>query len=518
MNNDEQMLTFGTAGIRGIVGTGAGKMNDEAVARATQGFCDYLRSGGNGKSIVIAYDSRRDSRRFAEIAASVAAGNGFAAYIYDGVRSTPQLSFSVRELRCAGGVMITASHNPPEYNGYKVYGPDGCQLLPQESDKVAENFMTLQKINAADFLPKGPATLAECIDADSLCAANAARGGIFYVPAELDAMYIEAVLRVSLRPQLLPLAGICAAYTPLHGVGGETVRRLFAKAGYSKVLYVESQMKPDGEFPTIRTPNPEAAAAFDEAQKYSAAELMIATDPDCDRMGIMLRGGKLLTGNEAAALFLSYVLSAKKERGELKNGDYIVSTVVSGDLPKAVAQSYGVRYIQVLTGFKYIGRQIEQDPEHFLMGFEESCGYLFSAEVRDKDGCMASLLAVEMAAYFEGGIGAELERLYKKHGVYLDVTDNYVYSNPADIAERMSRVRACVLPDADRITDYLTDCTGLPETDLVKFELCGGGWIAFRPSGTEPKLKVYYCMRGLNSGQAHERLEKYRGIIENLFK
>lgn len=511
----DKELSFGTAGIRGIVGDGVGMMNDDAVARATQGFCDYLLSKissealkGAQKSVVIAYDSRRDSARFAETAASVAAGNGFFAYIYDDVRSTPQLSFSVRSLRCAGGIMITASHNPPEYNGYKVYGSDGCQLVPSESDEVARRFREVRSAKREKF---SVSDIAHCSNVEQC-------GRIFSVPREIDAMYLDCVRKVSLRPELLSGTGIRAAYTPLHGVGGASIRALFDAVGYRGALYTESQMKPDGDFPTIGTPNPESAAAFAEAEKISGADLIIATDPDCDRMGIMLPGGRLLTGNEAAALFLSYVLAAKKERGELRDGDYVVSTVVSGDLPKAVAEDYGLKYEQVLTGFKYIGERIEKDPEHFVMGFEESCGYLFSPEVRDKDACMATLIAVEMAAHWSGGLAAELGRLYEKYGAYIDFTDNLAYSDPGDILERMNRVRERGIAGASGVMDYAAPDTGLPEADLVKFTLCGGGWIAFRPSGTEPKLKVYYCMRGLNDAQAREMLKKYRGIVEELFK
>lgn len=502
----EMELTFGTAGIRGKVGAGPNCINTDTIKRATQAFANYLKARKDelslGLTVVIAYDSRLDSKFFAEETASVFAGNGFKVYIFGSVCPTPELSFAVRSLGAIGGVMITASHNPPEYNGYKVYGHDGCQLIPEESDIVSYHYRTIDKINS---IP-----ITHCLDIDI----------VKYVPVSVDYDYLTLVSSISVRPELFHDSLVKVVYTPLHGVGGSTVKKAFQSVGYEKTVYVDSQFEPDGNFPTISTPNPESAEAYVEAKKYmrhAGADLIIATDPDCDRMGIMLRNGKLLTGNQVAALFLDYILSAKKERGQLKEGDYVVSSVVSGDLPKKIAEHYGVKYIEVLTGFKYIGREIEKDPSHFVMGFEESCGYLFSPEVRDKDGVMASLMALEMSIYWNKNLEHIIRKFHRMYGTYIDYTDNLSFKDIGDISKKMDIVRNTDFPGA-RKQDYLFDDTGLPKTDLVKFYFEEGGWIAFRPSGTEPKLKVYYCVNAPLQADADKKLQSWREEIRSLLE
>lgn len=494
-------LEFGTAGIRGKVGAGRNRMNFLTVRRATQAFANYLKLRKDeihkNLVVVIAYDSRLDSKEFAEETASVFAANGFLVYIFPSVCSTPELSFAVRRLNAIGGVVITASHNPPEYNGYKVYGEDGGQLIPEQSDKVSDFYRTVDKI---DMIP-----MTHCLDVDI----------VKYVPASVQNDYIDMIRRVSIRPELFRDARIKAVYTPLHGVGGAIVKKVFQSMGYEKAVYVDSQFEPDGDFPTVRTPNPESAEAYTEAKKYmrhSGADLIIATDPDCDRMGIMLRNGKLLTGNQVAALFLDYILSAKKERGEIRDGDYVVGSVVSGDLPKRIAESYGVNYIEVLTGFKYIAREIAKNPDHFIMGFEESCGYLFSPEVRDKDGVMASLLALEISIFRNKNLEHMIRKYHRAFGAYVDATDQFIFEHIEEISKKMAKMRSLTI-EGTKKKDYLYEETGLPKTDLVKFYF-SDGWMAFRPSGTEPKLKVYYCVNAPYQADAEKQLNELRRNVE----
>lgn len=499
-------LTFGTAGIRGKVGEGSNCINRDTIKRATQAFANYLKEKKEelslGLTVVIAYDSRLDSKNFAEEAASVFAGNGFLVYIFDSVCPTPELSFAVRNLRAVGGVMITASHNPPEYNGYKVYGHDGCQLIPEESDMISNYYRSIDKI---DFIP-----ITHCLDIDL----------VKYVPVTVKYDYLSMVKNVCIRSELFKDSLVKVVYTPLHGVGGPTIKKAFQGVGYEKAVYVDTQFEPNGNFPTISVPNPETAEAYFEGKKYmrhAGADLIIATDPDCDRMGIMLRNGKLLTGNQVAALFLDYILSAKKEKGQLKEGDYVVSSVVSGDLPKKIAESYGVKYVEVLTGFKYIGRVIEEDPTHFIMGFEESCGYLFSPEVRDKDGVMASLLALEMSIYWNKNLEHIIRKFHRMYGTYIDFTDNLSFKDVSEISKKMQIVRNAELPGT-RKCDFLLDETGLPKTDLIKFYFEEGGWIAFRPSGTEPKLKIYYCVHAPLQADADKKLYELRESVKMLLE
>lgn len=496
----EGRLTFGTAGIRGKTGAGWNRMNRHTVCRATQAFANYLNCGKSGlTSVVIAYDSRNHSKLFAEETAAVFAGNGFQVYLYDSVRTTPELSFAVRRLGADGGVMITASHNPPEYNGYKVYGSDGCQLLPEETDRIAREYESMEKIN---YIP-----ITHCIDTEI----------VKYVPVSVDHDYMELVKGISLRPSIFKDTLVKAVFTPLHGTGGAAVRGLFDQIGYEAAIFVGSQMEPNGDFPTAPNPNPESIDAYAEAKRemrHQGGDLILATDPDCDRMGMMLKTGKLLTGNQVAALFLDYILSFRREHGMLRDTDYIVTSVVSGDLPRRVAESYGVSCKEVLTGFKYIGKEIENDPEGFIMGFEESCGYLFSPEIRDKDGVMATLLGLEMAIYKNKNLEHVLRKLHRLHGTYVDTTESLVLENLNGV---MARIRERGAEGATR-TDFLLEETGLPKTNLVKFLFADGSWVAFRPSGTEPKLKVYYSAKAPLQKQAEERLEELKRSVHNLMR
>ncbi|MDO4800000.1 MAG: phospho-sugar mutase [Bacillota bacterium] len=498
-------LEFGTAGMRGVIGAGRNRINRYTVRRATQGFANYLkvrqRLVERETCVAIAYDSRRCSRELAEETASVLAANGFVVYLFDDVRTTPQLSYAVRWLRAIGGVMITASHNPPEYNGYKVYDENGCQLVPELAERLTAEVDAVQDPATIRHLPFAEARRSQ---------------KIVSVPSALDDDYFEMVRGISLRP-LLADSKIRAVYTPLHGTGGPAITRLLKEAGFESLIPVKEQMQPDGEFPTIRTPNPEASEAFDVARNYmSGADLAIATDPDCDRLGLMTGSGKLLTGNQIGCLFLEYILSTRKEQGTLTEDHYVVSTIVSTNLAARIAEHYGVRYIQTLTGFKYIGEQIERDPAHFIMGFEESYGYLFGPEVRDKDAVMATQMAIEMTTFYGGDLDAALARLYEKYGYTVEAMISKHYAGKEG-AEQMKRIMADARNPEFSYTkkiDYLVDPTGLTPSDVVKYFIDADSWMVFRPSGTEPKLKVYFSVSAKSEDEANRRLADMRRTAE----
>lgn len=498
-------LEFGTAGMRGVVGAGKNRLNRYNVQRATQGFAAFLSARAEQlsreKKVAIAHDPRRMSREFAEDTATVLAANGFTVYFYDGVRTTPQLSYTVRHLGCIGGVMITASHNPPEYNGYKVYDEEGCQLIPELADELVRHVYDVREIQNLSF-------------SDGL-----EQGKIQWIAAEVDDAYLEMVRSLSFHPEYLSSNVLRVVYTPLHGAGGATIRRLFDETGVANVCYVASQMEPDGAFPTVRKPNPEESAAFDEAKKVleqMQGDYIVATDPDTDRVGVMTASKHLLTGNQVGTLFLDYVLSQRKERGIAREGDYIVSTVVSTDLAEAIAQAYGVEYRETLTGFKHIGEVIQRDPEHFVMGFEESIGYLFSPEVRDKDAVMATMFVVEMAEHYRRIFGSErpleaaLDALYARFGTYVELTESVQFEGK-DGAETMNQkmllARNFVPGEGIRKVDYIEGWDGQRPTNMVRFfhEALGAS-VVLRPSGTEPKLKIYYFASGRDAAHAQEVL------------
>ncbi len=502
-------ISFGTAGLRGKIGAGRNRMNEHTVGVTAQGYADFLVSRHSGKKelrVAIAHDPRHMSDEFTNLSAEIFAANGFIVYLYDDVRSTPQLSYTVREMNCVGGVMVTASHNPPEYNGYKVYDENGCQLVTELSNKVSECIAKVNQVKKMAF--------DEAVD----------KGIIRYMPAAFDDQYIEAVKTVSQHPERLKNTDLKTVFTPLHGVGGPTMKRLASAVGYEGMICTESQMLPDGDFPTTRTPNPEFSGAYKEAiqcLKAEDADMIIAVDPDSDRTGVMLSNERLLTGNELGALYLDYILSNKKQKGQISSDDYVVSTVVSSDFVKAICENYGVQYVQTLTGFKNIGNIIQQNPEHFVMGYEEAYGYLFSPVVRDKDAVMATMLAMEMAA--EGSLEKRLDTLYTTYGYFKDFTDHRTLqgtSGAKKIKEKMDFIRSSKTLDFGegesvvKRVDFLLDDTGLAPTNLVKFYLDEHSFVAFRPSGTEPKLKIYYSMRAMTEAEAESRLKKVRTAVD----
>lgn len=509
-------LEFGTAGMRGIIGAGRNRINEYIIRKATQGFVNFLlerkqKSLGNkvDQSVVIAYDSRRKSYEFALETAKVMAANGIMAYLFDEVRTTPELSFAVRELNCMGGVMVTASHNPPEYNGYKVYDETGCQLVPHLADALVDH---VEKIT--DFSMVKTMGRKEAVQAKLLKIIN----------EEVDLPYIEMVKKVSIRPELLKSSNLKVVYTPLHGTGGHTISRVLKEMSFSNLIPVEEQMAPDGEFPTCKQPNPESVEAFEQALKTAEkfdADLIIATDPDCDRIGIMIKDGnrfKALNGNQVGSLFVEYVLSSKTG---LTKSHYIVNTIVSSDLARAQAEFYGVATKKTLTGFKFIGEQIELDQSHFVMGYEESYGYLFDPHVRDKDAVMGTLMAIEMAEYYKKqGISLSqlLDNIYRRHGYFVDETISKSFEGKEGgslMKEIMNKFRTQsedIFQYEEKI-DYLLDETGLPKSDVLKFYFDNHSWMVLRPSGTEPKLKVYFSICDDEYDKAKQKLEYFKTLM-----
>ncbi len=407
-------LAFGTAGMRGVIGAGRNRMNQYIVRKATQGFANYIKAEGEGPySVAIAYDSRRRSPEFALETALVMAANGIKAYLFEDLRTTPELSFTLRRLGASAGVIITASHNPPEYNGYKVYGDDGCQLVPDKAERLVTfvdgvaSFDEVQRITKEEAEDKG---LLEILG------------------QEADDAYIGMVMEKSFHPDLLKRTDMKVVYSPLHGTGGMAVTETLKRLGFTNLVPVEEQMVPDSDFTTCKNPNPEELAAFDLGRAYAereGADLLIATDPDCDRVGVVVRDRegayRPLNGNETGALLTDYVLT---QMGTLPTKPVVITTIVTSDLAKKLCAAHGVNHLATLTGFKFIGEKIrafESTDDTFIMGYEESYGYLVGTEVRDKDAVSASLLVVEMAAFYhERGMNLldRLEELQKTHGYH----------------------------------------------------------------------------------------------------
>ena len=509
-------LEFGTAWMRGIIGAGRNRINAYIVRKATQGFANFLLERKNkvleeavSKSVVIAYDSRRMSHEFAMETAKVMAGNDIVAYVFDDVRTTPELSFAVRYLGCMGGVMITASHNPPEYNGYKVYDETGCQLVPHLADALVEHVNAVSDFSVVKVMDRKTAVQEKKIK---------------IISEEVDFPYIEMVKKVSIRPQLLKDSELKVVYTPLHGTGGHTISRVLKEMSFTNLIAVDNQMEPNGEFPTCQQPNPENVDAFEEAliiaEKYKA-DLLIATDPDCDRIGFMIKEGnryKMLNGNQIGSLFMEYVLASKRD---LTRDHFVVNTIVSSDLARAQADYYGVTLKKTLTGFKFIGEQIELDPTHFVMGYEESFGYLFAPHVRDKDAVMGTLLAIEMAEYYhQKGMTLSdlLHTIYQRHGYFVDETISKSFEGKeggavmSGIMEKFRNHSEGLFKYTDKI-DYARDLTGLPKSDVIKFYFDEQSWMVLRPSGTEPKLKIYFSICDEDYEKAKQKLEYFKTLM-----
>ena len=517
-------LAFGTGGLRGVLGMGTNRMNVYNIRRATMGLAHYLQAQGIAdKGVVIAFDSRIKSDVFAKETALTLAAAGVKAYLFDALRPVPILSYAVRHLGTAAGVVITASHNPPQYNGYKVYASDGAQIAPEAADAVTGFIRAL--------------AYEQC---QPMAEAEAREKGLLQIVGnrEVDDDYIAMVKTLAQRPELLEKRGkdLNIVYTPLHGSGNVPVRRLLHELGVSHVTVVPQQEKPDGRFPTVTAPNPEDPAAFKLAIPLAnevGATTVFGTDPDCDRLGAAVRDGQgnfhTLTGNQIACLMLDHILKSRQEKGILEKNGAVVKSVVSTELARAICEHYGVKMVEVLTGFKFIGEKIQQFEETgdytFLFGFEESFGYLSGTQVRDKDGVNASLLLCEATcACMERGetLYDALQRLYRQYG-YFKETGLSVVLPGKDGVEKMQAIMAGLrqTPPAElaglRVTavrDFLRgvrtegekeEPLDFPKSNVLYFELEGGNWVCIRPSGTEPKIKLYIATRAQDQAAADER-------------
>ncbi len=504
-------LEFGTGGLRGIMGAGPNRMNRYTIAKATKGYADYLRNQFDGEiSVAIAYDSRNNSRYFSEIAAGVLSANGIKVYIYDTLMPTPVLSFTAKHLGCNGGIVLTASHNPMEYNGYKIYDGKGCQLVPQFASQVIEyvNAVTdLKSVAVNDF---------ETAVKD---------GKIIVIGEEVLDEFLKEVKKQSIYEEKSDLKIV---YTALHGTGNIPVRKAIDGMNVS---IVKSQELPDGNFSTVRSPNPEEKDALTIAiaqAKEENADLVLGTDPDCDRVGTaVLHNGEyvLLTGNQVGALLVDFVLSHKK--ATLNEKSTLVKTIVTSEVGADIARSYGLQVVDTLTGFKYIGEQIGKyeinNDREFVIGYEESYGYLIGTHARDKDAVVSSMLICQMAAYHKNNgrtLVDALNNIYEEFGFYLDALDTFVLKGK-DGAEKIQSIMTnmrengkSLFDNIKDVLDYSKGIDDLPKENVLKYIFTDGSWIAVRPSGTEPKLKVYYSMCGETKTQAIEKLEKVRAILK----
>lgn len=508
-------LEFGTGGLRGIMGAGANRMNKYTVGKATKGLCEYLKNEFAGeRSVVIAYDSRNNSKAFAECAAEVLCYNGIKTFLFEEIMPTPVLSFSVRYLNCNAGIVITASHNPKEYNGYKVYDKYGCQLVPQYADKVISYINNVKDIKSVKHMNLNMAL---------------SNGYLTYIGDEVLNSYISEVEKMAVYKEA---SDIKIVYTPLHGTGNIPVRKVLSDMSFD-VSVVKEQAVADGNFTTVRSPNPEEKDALNmalEQAKRANADLVIGTDPDCDRVGVgVLHNGEytLLTGNQTGALLVDFYLKFKKQ--SLNPKSTLVKTIVTNDLGAEIARKNGLNVVETLTGFKYIGDQItkyEKTGENeFLIGYEESYGYLVGTYARDKDAVIASMLICEMAAYYKKNkmtLVDALNVLYSEYGFYLDALDSFVLKGK-DGASRIKNImsyfranKATVFPNITDVKDYSTGIGDLPKSNVLKFFLKGGSWVAVRPSGTEPKLKMYYSVRGIDSSTCERSLQNIRTIINGI--
>lgn len=518
-------LEFGTGGLRGVIGAGTNRMNVYTVKKATQGLAEYILENGVEKSVAIAYDSRNKSDYFAKSAAEVLAANGIKVHIYKELMPTPMLSWAVRKLKCGAGIVVTASHNPAKYNGYKVYGSDGCQLTLEAADIV------LSKINNIDIFSG-----VKSVDFDKAVA----YGGVSYIEDSVIDEYIAKVREQSLHSDLVPTSNLKVVYTPLNGTGNKPVRRILKEIGVKDVVVVPEQENPDGNFPTCPFPNPEIREALQCGLNLCEKEkpdLLLATDPDCDRVGIAVPDGdhyELFTGNETGALLLEYVCKERIALGKMPKNPVAVKTIVTSDITKAICAKYGVELREVLTGFKFIGEQIgllekDGEEERYIFGFEESYGYLAGGYVRDKDAVVASMLICEMAAYYRTKGVTLIEarkKMYDEYGVYFNKLGNFTCEGASGM-ERMKEIMAGLRANAPKtiggldvlaVTDYTTSvktmadgstsAVTLPKSDVITYNLADDASVIIRPSGTEPKIKVYYTTKGADKSAAVELQEK----------
>ena len=526
-------LDFGTGGLRGVIGAGSNRMNIYTVSQATQGFADYLNQNFKDPSVAIAYDSRNMSDEFAKAAALTLSANGVKVFLFESLRPTPVLSFSVRELKCQGGIVVTASHNPKIYNGYKVYDEFGGQVTDDKAGKVIScvkaisDFSMIKTISEEEALNKG---LLE------------------YISEEVDKVYIEKVKGLTIREDLVKekAKDLNIIYTPIHGSGNIPVRRVLSELGYENVKIVAEQEKPDGNFPTAPYPNPEMPQVFElalEMAKTENPDIIVGTDPDADRIGVVVNAGngdyKVLTGNQTGLLLTDYMLSSLKETGKLPANGVVIKTIVTTEGARKIAESYGVEIMDVLTGFKYIGEKIHEfeinKDKQFIVGFEESYGYLAGDFVRDKDAVVASMLIAEMTLYYKSkgmSLYEGLINIYKKHGFFKEE----LVSLELQGKEGQEKIASCIealrnesisningvkiltkydykLSVVENLTNSAKTEIKLPKSNVLKYILEDGSSFVVRPSGTEPKMKIYLAVKGTSLGNAEEEVSKFKDSV-----
>lgn len=519
-------LEFGTAGLRGTLGAGTNRMNIWVVRQATQGVADWVKTQGGSQTVAISYDSRLKGWSFARDAASVLAANGIKVRIYEELMPVPALSFATRYYHCNAGIMLTASHNPAQYNGYKAYGPDGCQMTDDAAAVVYASIQKTDVLNGAKYM-----SFSEGVE----------KGLIRFVSEDCKSAFYEAVESRQVRPGLCRTAGLKLVYSPLNGTGLVPVTRVLQDIGISDITIVPEQEYPNGYFTSCPYPNPEIYAALEKGLMLAreiGADLMLATDPDADRVGVAVRCPdgeyELVTGNEMGVLLLDYIASGRIEKGSMPKRPVAVKSIVSTPLADKVAEHYGVELRHTLTGFKWIGDQILQlekagEAERFIFGFEESYGYLAGDYVRDKDAVVASMLICEMAAYYRSvgsSLKERLEELYRDYGRYLNAVDSFEFpglSGMDKMASIMEKLRT--EPPKEfagkavvRVKDYeKTEETGLPRANVLIYELSDGATVIVRPSGTEPKIKAYYTTLGKDLEEAKKEREALAAAVKPYF-
>lgn len=523
-------LEFGTAGMRGIIGAGTNRMNVYTVRKATRGVCRYIErkfgEEGKNRGVVIAHDSRRMSREFCEEAAATLAAYGIKAFVFDSLRATPMLSFAIRHLNCQMGIVITASHNPKEYNGYKVYGSYGGQICVDEANEIIDEVNSIEslgdiKVGSFDsYLESGMITVLD--------------DGV-------DNAFNEAVLSQVRDKKMVSENGdkLRIIYTPIHGTGNVPVRRALKDAGFTDVAVVKEQELPDTEFSTVEYPNPEEKAVFNIAidmAKESNADLIIGTDPDCDRVGIVVRDNNgeyiVLNGNQTGAIIVNYLFSKMNEAGNIPEKPVVIKTIVTSELGAAIAEHYGAEVVNTLTGFKFIGEKIHEYEDfgsvvkNFVIGYEESYGYLVGTHARDKDAVVASLILSEAALYYKlkgMNLYDALMEIYDKFGYYKEALKSITLKG-IDGVEKIAEIMKSFRNDdissiagvkVDRKLDYKEGIDGLPKADVLKFVLEDNSWIAIRPSGTEPKIKFYFGVCGDNEVESDKKVNILKEYIES---
>ncbi len=527
-------LEFGTGGLRGVIGAGTNRLNVYTVAQATQGLANYLNETFSEPTVAVAYDSRNKSQKFAEEAAGVLAANGIKVYIYPELMPTPMLSFAVRRLGCSSGIVLTASHNPAKYNGYKCYDPKGYQMTDEGAAKTYEYMKQVDMFTGVKRMSFDDALADDMVD---------------FIEDWLKDEFYDCVLSKSLNGDAVKKSGLKIIYAPLNGTGNKPVRKVLKKLGVKELEVVKAQEKPNGNFPTCPYPNPEIRQVFEEGLKMTEdfkADLMIATDPDCDRIGIaVLDDGeyKLMTGNEVGAMLSEYILSSLKERGKLPENPVVVKTIVTTPLIGEIAKAYGAEMFDLLTGFKYIGECITEledkgEADRYVLGMEESYGYLVGTHVRDKDAVVSSMMVAEMAAYYKlKGITLWqfMNSIYEKYGYFFNQLDNYAFEGAAGMqkmASMMDELRNNTPKEISNSKivwagDYKTGVTkdivsgkegvtGLPKSNVLSYRMESGDSVIVRPSGTEPKIKIYITAKASSRDKATEKLKVISESVKGL--